>query len=79
MQYWIDLALILAQSYSDSLYKFQLGVTVAGVATMITGAAIGFSKPKPTDKPTSPAVKWTAASLLMLVGLGIVIYAWTGF
>jgi len=58
---------------------FQLGLTGVGVAIIIMGAALCFSKPKDPEKATSPAVKWTALGVCGLLGLGIIAYAWLGF
>ena len=70
---------ILGQSYSNSLSGFQWGITAVGVGLIVMGAGLAFAKPKPSGKPTSPAVKWIGVSLPVLLGVGTIIYAWVGF
>ena len=74
--------ILLAQNaarYNRGLTFFQWGLTGVGIAIIILGLGIAFSKAKDPQKQTSPTVRWISLVICGLSGLAIIGYAWLGF
>jgi multisubunit Na+/H+ antiporter MnhB subunit len=74
--------ILLAQNtprYNRGLAFFQWGITGVGIAIIILGLGLAFSKTKDPQRQTSPTVRWISLGICGVIGLGIIGYAWFGF
>lgn len=76
MKNLIESLVLFGQSYSDSLFKFKIGFSVAAIGLVLTGLSVAFNEPNPFKKQASPALKWATESITILSGLGLLAYTW---
>ncbi len=65
--------------YNDGVRGVQWGTTIVGVAVMMTGAALFFSKAKPNTSSGMQTFGRIIAAVFVVAGIAIIAYAWLGF